>query len=105
MRALVGAHGGARARPIRVGNFGWNADCICVGGRVCGCILARSNPGVQASANGHGGCVDLLITAGAKHLDNDSGNTPLHWAVQNKHIDLVKTLLKVRHFPAQFPPF
>ena len=57
-------------------------------------IMLVGGPGVQASANGHGGCVDLLISAGAQHVCNDSGNTPLHWAVQNKHIDLVKTLLK-----------
>jgi len=38
----------------------------------------------QACANGHVECVRLLISHGAKYANNDSGNSPMHWAVLNK---------------------
>lgn len=36
----------------------------------------------------------LLVDAKASHFPNQSGNTPLHWAVQNKQADVVKLLVK-----------
>lgn len=48
----------------------------------------------MACGNGHFECVLLLIHFGARHLANKTGNYPLHWAVQNKHIKVVKALLK-----------
>ena len=46
-----------------------------------------------ASANGHADCVEHLLRLGARHLPNSSGNTPLHWAVQNRQASAVRALL------------
>jgi ankyrin repeat protein len=48
-----------------------------------------------AAANGHVECVRLLRAHGMAHVTNDSGNTPLHWAVQNNHTAVVTFLLQV----------
>ncbi|KDO30179.1 hypothetical protein SPRG_05371 [Saprolegnia parasitica CBS 223.65] len=47
----------------------------------------------MACANGHIGCVKLLLAKHPRLLPNLNGNSPLHWAVQNKHIDVVKLLI------------
>ncbi|RHY39028.1 hypothetical protein DYB38_002092 [Aphanomyces astaci] len=44
----------------------------------------------MACANGHITSVQLLLSRGAKHVANASGNSPL---LQNKHLDVVKLLL------------
>ena len=46
-----------------------------------------------ACANGHLDCVQALVTElNAKHLPNLSNNYPLHWAVDNKHKEIVTLL-------------
>jgi predicted nicotinamide N-methyase len=45
-----------------------------------------------ASANGHLSCVGSLLDAGATFRSNNSGNTPLHWAAQNKHREVFELL-------------
>jgi hypothetical protein len=56
-------------------------------------MLARMHsqtfPRPQACANGNTECVGILLKAGAAVFGNDAGNTPLHWAVLNKHVDVV----------------
>ena len=47
----------------------------------------------KACANGHASTVQLLLSRGALHVANDSGNTPLHWAAASGHADCVKLLL------------
>ncbi|TDH69419.1 hypothetical protein CCR75_002858 [Bremia lactucae] len=47
----------------------------------------------MACANGHITCVHELLHHGAKHVPNANGNLPLHWAVQNKHREIVKVLV------------
>eukprot|EP00919_Chromeraceae_sp_WS-2016_P008024 GHVR01018962.1.p1 GENE.GHVR01018962.1~~GHVR01018962.1.p1 ORF type:complete len:165 (-),score=36.01 GHVR01018962.1:267-761(-) len=48
----------------------------------------------KASANGHLDIVKLLVdTYKAKSIPNQSGNTPLNWAVQNRHKEVVRFLL------------
>lgn len=47
---------------------------------------------LQACANGNTECAAILLEAGAAVVGNDSGNTPLHWAVLNKHIDVVRVI-------------
>ena len=49
----------------------------------------------RAAANGHLACVELLAAAGCPHVANASGNLPLHWAVQQGHIDVVRALLRL----------
>ena len=44
-------------------------------------------------ANGNLQGTRELIRRGARSLGNSSGNTPLHWAVQNKHLDVTAELL------------
>ena len=51
-----------------------------------------------ACANGHVECAAALVERGAQHLPNDSGNTPLHWAVQMQQLETVKFLLESRNF-------
>ena len=46
-----------------------------------------------AAVNGSLELVIFLIQNGAKHLLNDSGNTPLHWAALNGKDEIVKYLL------------
>lgn len=46
----------------------------------------------QACANGNIECVSALLEAGARVVGNDAGNTPLHWAVLNRHIDVRRAL-------------
>ena len=48
----------------------------------------------KASANGHVGCVERLLNAGASHVANHSGNLPLHWATQQGHAAVVDVLLR-----------
>mmetsp|Transcript_39661 Transcript_39661/g.53939 ORF Transcript_39661/g.53939 Transcript_39661/m.53939 type:complete len:457 (-) Transcript_39661:225-1595(-) len=48
----------------------------------------------NASANGNTECAERLIQAGAQHLCNESGNSPLQWASQGGKIDTVRLLLK-----------
>lgn len=45
------------------------------------------------SANGNLECVQELLRRGARSLGNSSGNTPLHWAVLNKHLEVTVELL------------
>ena len=45
------------------------------------------------SANGNVECIRELLRRGARSLANGSGNTPLHWAVQNKQLDATAELL------------
>ena len=52
----------------------------------------------KASANGHLSTVQLLLSRGADHLPNDSGNTPLHWAAASGHAEVVNMLLS--HYDA-----
>mmetsp|Transcript_33315 Transcript_33315/g.60023 ORF Transcript_33315/g.60023 Transcript_33315/m.60023 type:complete len:517 (+) Transcript_33315:98-1648(+) len=47
----------------------------------------------KACANGHTSTVQLLLSRGAHHTANDSGNTPLHWAAGRGHAECVKLLL------------
>eukprot|EP00903_Cladosiphon_okamuranus_P006422 g6284.t1 len=49
----------------------------------------------QSCANGHANVIRALIKAGASHLPNAAGNSPLQWAVQNKHEACVKTLMEL----------
>jgi hypothetical protein len=49
----------------------------------------------RASANGHTNIVRLLAAAGSPHVPNASGNTPLHWAVQQGHLEATKALLEL----------
>lgn len=49
----------------------------------------------RASANGHTSIVRLLAAAGSPHTPNASGNTPLHWAVQQGHLEATKALLEL----------
>eukprot|EP00050_Salpingoeca_kvevrii_P011696 m.17321 g.17321 ORF g.17321 m.17321 type:complete len:499 (-) comp3580_c0_seq2:130-1626(-) len=46
----------------------------------------------RACANGHVEIVDALVARGARHLANATGNFPLHWAVMNKAVPVVKKL-------------
>lgn len=48
----------------------------------------------RACANGHVDVVKYLIKSGASFCGNESGNTPLHWAVLNKASGIVKLLLR-----------
>jgi len=45
------------------------------------------------SANGTMECIRELLKRGARSLGNSSGNTPLHWAVQNKQFEATTELL------------
>lgn len=45
------------------------------------------------SANGNMECIRELLKRGARSLGNSSGNTPLHWAVQNKQFEATTELL------------
>ncbi|CAM9126528.1 unnamed protein product [Chrysoparadoxa australica] len=47
-----------------------------------------------ACANGEAEIVTLLCTHGAQFLANGTGNTPMHWAVQQKQRPCVEALLK-----------
>src|SRR6056297_1296860 len=48
-----------------------------------------------ACANGHVDCVAWLIDQGVEGCAaNESGNSPLHWAVQNQHEAVVRLLLE-----------
>ena len=38
-------------------------------------------------------CIEKLVARGAKCLPNANGNTALHWAVLNNHLNCVKYLL------------
>ena len=49
---------------------------------------------LQAAANGHLGCCEALIKAGATWSINSSGNTPLHWACANGKLEVAALLLK-----------
>mmetsp|Transcript_309 Transcript_309/g.392 ORF Transcript_309/g.392 Transcript_309/m.392 type:complete len:410 (+) Transcript_309:174-1403(+) len=46
----------------------------------------------RACANGHTNVLSFLLDLGAEFRPNESGNTPLHWAVQNKQLEAVKVL-------------
>ena len=47
----------------------------------------------RAAANGEVGCMGVLKKFDALHLSNETGNLPLHWAVQNKQLAAVKFLM------------
>lgn len=47
----------------------------------------------KACANSHLDVVQLLVKKGATFSLNENGNTPLHWAIQNKALEVVKFLL------------
>lgn len=47
----------------------------------------------MACANGHADVARTLLKRGAAFAANASGNTPLHWAVQNEHDAVVEVLL------------
>ena len=47
----------------------------------------------MAAANGHAPCAKALVERGAVDQPNSDGNFALHWAVQNQHLEVVKTLL------------
>ncbi|CAH0473743.1 unnamed protein product [Peronospora belbahrii] len=47
----------------------------------------------MACGNGHVECVCELLKYEARHLPNANGNLPLHWAIQNKHREIVKLLV------------
>ncbi|ESS30466.1 ankyrin repeat-containing protein [Toxoplasma gondii GAB2-2007-GAL-DOM2] len=47
----------------------------------------------MAAANGEEEIAKFLIQKGARHLANNMGNTPLHWAVTNQKLAIVKLLL------------
>lgn len=47
----------------------------------------------MACANGHARAARALLERGAAFAENASGNTPLHWAVQNEHEAVVELLL------------
>ena len=49
----------------------------------------------RAAANGHVACVRLLAAGGCPHAPNASGNLPLHWAVQQGHIEATRALLQL----------
>lgn len=53
----------------------------------------------MAAANGHYECASLLLKCPQVHenslnLVNTEGNTPLHWAALNSHVNLVRLLLE-----------
>jgi len=48
----------------------------------------------KACANGHDDVIRLLLKRGAQHVTNANGNTPLHWAVQNKAKTAVELLTR-----------
>ena len=47
----------------------------------------------RAAANGEVACMEVLKKRGALHIANDSGNLPLHWAVQNAQLAALKYLI------------
>mmetsp|Transcript_14125 Transcript_14125/g.23088 ORF Transcript_14125/g.23088 Transcript_14125/m.23088 type:complete len:406 (-) Transcript_14125:1387-2604(-) len=47
----------------------------------------------KACANGHDDVVKFLLEKGAECMKNESGNSPLHWAIQNRQMETVKLLL------------
>lgn len=47
----------------------------------------------KAAGNGNVECCQMLIDAGVKYQANREGATPLHWAILNKHLGVVKLLL------------
>ncbi len=49
-----------------------------------------------AAANGELLIVLYLLKNGALHLQNSNGNYPLHWAVQNKRIEISRALLQMK---------
>ena len=55
----------------------------------------RSTALHRACANGHVAIIERLASAGAGHVANAEGNTPLHWAVQQGQADAVHTLLRL----------
>lgn len=46
----------------------------------------------RAAANGHIGCMQILLEFKAAYLENDEGNWPSHWAVQNAQPQALKFL-------------
>lgn len=48
----------------------------------------------KAAANGHTDCLNILKEFGARHIRNNSGNYPIHWAAENGKIDAVKFLIE-----------
>eukprot|EP00511_Aplanochytrium_stocchinoi_P009197 CAMPEP_0204862958 /NCGR_PEP_ID=MMETSP1348-20121228/2955_1 /ASSEMBLY_ACC=CAM_ASM_000700 /TAXON_ID=215587 /ORGANISM="Aplanochytrium stocchinoi, Strain GSBS06" /LENGTH=424 /DNA_ID=CAMNT_0052013149 /DNA_START=6 /DNA_END=1280 /DNA_ORIENTATION=+ len=54
--------------------------------------LQGSTGAHRACANGHVDVLSFLLEIGAEHAQNDNGNTPLHWAVQNKQKEAIKIL-------------
>jgi ankyrin repeat protein len=46
-------------------------------------------------ANGHEKLLDELLSRDTKMLNsqNNDGNTPLHWAIINNHLKIVKKLV------------
>ena len=53
----------------------------------------------RACANGHVAVVQQLAAAGAGLLANESGNSPLHWAVQHASAPLVAAVLQAGPWP------
>ena len=47
-----------------------------------------------AAANGLLDCAKFLVEKGCPYTANNSGNTPLHWAIQNRAVDIIKLLFK-----------
>eukprot|EP00056_Hartaetosiga_gracilis_P006743 m.100147 g.100147 ORF g.100147 m.100147 type:complete len:491 (-) comp12547_c0_seq28:1844-3316(-) len=47
-----------------------------------------------SAANGLMSCVRFLVKKNCPYTTNNSGNFPLNWAIQNKHKDIVKMLMK-----------
>jgi ankyrin repeat protein len=55
----------------------------------------ETTPLMEACANGHKQIVQLLLRHKANvNAQSACGNTPLHYAVQHNHIDIVEMLIK-----------
>lgn len=58
-------------------------------------IKNESTPLIEACSNGHEQIVELLLKHGANpNKKSSSGSTPLHYAIQNQHSNIVKKLIE-----------